>query len=170
MTAPTLTTQRLTLRPQRIEDFEPFAEFLASDRAQFMGGPHDRNMAWSWFASDEAQWPLLGHGGLTVTLTATGETLGQVSVIRPPRFPEPEIGWIAYAGHEGHGYLTEAARALLAWAFGPGGLTTLVSYIRRTNPRSAAIARRLGGVVDPAGVLPDGAVDSDVWRYPRAPA
>jgi RimJ/RimL family protein N-acetyltransferase len=135
-----------------------------------MGGPHDRDIAWSWFASDAAHWSLLGHGGLTVTLTATGATLGQASVVCPPAFPETGLGWIVYAGHEGRGYATEAARALCTWAFGPGGLTTLVSYIRQANTRSAAIARRLGGAIDPAAALPGGIADSEVWRYPGAPA
>jgi RimJ/RimL family protein N-acetyltransferase len=165
MTPPTLATARLVLRPQRLSDFDAFAAFLASARAEFMGGPHDRNVAWSWFCSDEAQWSLLGHGGLTVTLAATGAVLGQVSIIHPPRFPETEIGWVAYDGAEGHGYLTEAARALRDWAFGPGGMTTLVSYIRAANPRSVAVAGRLGARRDDAAPLPDGIAGAAVWRH-----
>jgi RimJ/RimL family protein N-acetyltransferase len=162
---PSLATARLVLRPQRIADFEPFAAFLATGRSEFMGGPYDRNVAWAWFCSDEAQWSLLGHGGLTVTLAATGAVLGQVPVIRPPRFPETEIGWVAYEGSEGKGYLTEAARALRDWAFGPRGLTGLVSYIRTANPRSVGLAERLGARLDPDGVLPEGIKDSGVWRH-----
>ena len=108
---PTLTTARLTLRPQTMADFPAFAAFMASPRAQFMGGLPDGSQAWDWFASDQAQWSLMGWGALSVTESASGRLVGKVSVIQPPHFPETELGWIAYA--EGRGFLTEAATALI---------------------------------------------------------
>jgi RimJ/RimL family protein N-acetyltransferase len=161
---PTLTTDRLTLRPQTMADFAPFAAFMASPRSAYMGGPRDGSQAWDWFASDQAQWSLMGWGGLTVTETATARIIGQVSVIQPPRFPETEIGWIAYEGCEGRGFLTEATRALLGWAFGPRRLKTLVSYVNRANDRSIRMAVRLGAILDPDAATPN-AIDSFVYRH-----
>ena len=40
MIAPTLQTARLTLRPATMADFAAYAAFLATDRSQYMGGPH----------------------------------------------------------------------------------------------------------------------------------
>ena len=161
---PTLTSSRLILRPQTMADFPAFAAFMASPRAIHMGGPRDGSQAWDWFCSDQAQWSLLGWGGLTVTLAQSGGVLGQVSVIRPPRFPETEIGWIGYDGWTGQGYLTEASQTLLRWALGPRGLTTLVSYIHRGNAASIRLATRLGGILDPAAATPNG-IDCLVYRY-----
>ncbi|MGG7643311.1 GNAT family N-acetyltransferase [Rhodovulum sp. YNF3179] len=162
--APTLTTERLTLRPHLMADFPPYAAVMTSERAVYMGGPYSATEAWGWFASDVAQWDLLGHGGLAVIETATGKTVGQVSVIQPPDYPEPELGWIAFAGHEGKGYITEAASRLRDHAWSGIGVGSLVSYIDSRNDRSIAVARRLGAIEDPQAPRTDYA--DLVYRHP----
>lgn len=158
---PTLTTARLTLRPPVMADFEAYAAALAGPAAAYMGGPRSRDGAWDWFASDVAQWHLRGHGSLTVTEGATA--VGQVNIVQPPHFPEPELGWIAYAGRTGRGLMAEAAAALRDWAFGPRGLATLVSYIDPANAPSVRLAQRLGARPDPAAATPGG-MATGVWR------
>ena len=163
MTAPTLTTERLTLRPLRYEDFPAYAAFLATDRAWGMGGPHGVRTAWEYFCNDTAQWTLLGMGGLMIE-TKGGAVIGQSAVCHGPIFPEPELGWFLYDGHEGQGYATEAAAAMRDWAFGPRGLTALVSYIERANAASIRVAERLGGIIDTDAATPFNEPDL-VYRY-----
>lgn len=146
---PTLTTRRLTLRAPVAEDFPAYARLMASPRARSMGGPFDLRAAWGVFCHDVAQWRLFGHGALMVELTLTGQCLGQVGINHGPLFPEKELGWLLYDGHEGQGYATEAARALRQWAFETLGLRSLVSYVDPRNDRSIAVARRLGAIPDP---------------------
>ncbi len=148
--APTLHAEGLILRPHLASDFDAYARWMGAPGAVLMGGPFDRNAAWSWFASDVAQWPLFGWGGLAVTDRDSGDLLGQVSIIRPPSYPEAEIGWIADPAAEGRGVIARAARAMLDWAFGLRGLSTLVSYIHPENGRSIRLAERLGAVRDAA--------------------
>lgn len=50
----------------------------------------------------------------------------------------------------GQGYATEAATAALDAAFGPLGLTEVVSFTSVANLRSQAVMRRLGMTHDPA--------------------
>ena len=164
MTAPTLHTPRLTLRAPEMADFAAYRAFVTSDRSRFMGGPHDAATAWSWFCNDAAQWPLLNMGGLTVL--RGDQQIGQVALCHGPIFPEPELGWFLFDGFEGQGFATEAATALRDWAFGPRGLTTIVSYIDAANTASQAIAGRLGGVVDPAAATPDG-MTTLVYRFAK---
>ncbi|QYK40968.1 MAG: GNAT family N-acetyltransferase [Paracoccaceae bacterium] len=152
MMAPTLTTARLVLRPMRPGDFPAYAAFMATARAGFMGGPFDTRAAWGIFCHDAAGWALFGHGALMIE--AGGETVGQVGISHGPLFPEPEIGWLLYDGHEGRGYATEAAAALRDWAFAQG-LPTLVSYMDPQNRASAAVAERLGARLDPAATPQD---------------
>jgi len=163
---PTLHTERLTLRAHVMEDFAPYTAFLATGRTLYMGGPHDDRTAWSWFCSDIAQWHLLGFGSLALTLK-NGTFIGQVNVIQPPIFPEPELGWCVFAPYEGLGYITEAATAVRDWAFGPRGLTTMVSYIDPANTRSINVAERLGATLDPYAATPNND-PTGVWRYARA--
>ena len=153
MTPPTLTTARLVLRPAVMADFAAYAAFLATDRARYMGGPHDARTAWDWFCNDTAQWVLLDMGALIVT--HEGRVLGQVAVCGGPVFPEPELGWFLYQGAEGQGFATEAAAALRDWGLGTRGLATMVSYIDPANTASARLAERLGARIDPTAATPD---------------
>jgi RimJ/RimL family protein N-acetyltransferase len=147
-TIPTLTTSRLTLRPPVDADYPAYAAFLASPRSAYMGGPHIGWSAWGMFCHDVACWHLFGHGALMIELKATGECVGQVGINHGPQFPERELGWLLYDGHEGRGYAIEAARGLRDWAFGVRGLPTLVSYVDPANASSIAVAERLGAVRD----------------------
>ncbi|MCR6672125.1 GNAT family N-acetyltransferase [Devosia ginsengisoli] len=155
MTIPTLTTPRLTLRPSAYADFPAYAALMASPRSIHMGGPFDTFAAWGLFCHDVALWHLFGHGALMIDLTETGQCVGQVGINHGPLFPEKELGWLLYDGHEGQGYAIEAAQALRDWAFASGGLTTLVSYCDAGNVRSIAVAERLGAVRDPAAPKQD---------------
>lgn len=168
MTAPTLTTVRLTLRAPVAADFPAYAALMASPRSAGMGGPFDEREAWGIFCHEIACWHLFGHGGLTITRTDTGEAVGMVEINAGPLFPEPELGWQLYDGHEGQGYATEAARAMLDWAFATLPLQSLVSYTGPDNVASQAVARRLGAVIDPdAAVQDEGDI---VWRHRRRAA
>ena len=160
---PTLRTARLTLRAPVMEDFPAYAALLASPRSVFMGGPFDLRTAWGLFCHDVAQWRLFGHGALMVDLTATGACVGQVGINHGPLFPEKELGWQVYEEYEGQGYATEAAGALRDWAFRTLGLPRLVSYMDPGNVRSAAVAERLGAVLDPAAPKQD--PDDLVYRH-----
>lgn len=145
---PTLETERLRLRAPAIADFAAYAALMASPRAVHMGWPFDRRAAWGPFCHDVALWALFGHGALMMERRMDGLCVGQVGINHGPLFPEKELGWLVYDGFEGQGYAGEAAAALRDWAFGAGGLTTLVNYIDPANRRSIALAERLGAVRD----------------------
>jgi RimJ/RimL family protein N-acetyltransferase len=166
--APRLETERLVLRPHRMEDFAPFAAFYASEAAGFIGGPMDARAAWKVFGADVGGWELLGFGGLAIEDKATGAFAGQVGLSKPPHFPEREIGWLLVAGFEGRGYATEAARAARAFAYGTLGWDTAVSYVDPYNHRSIAVCRRLGCTEDAdAESLDPGDI---VFRHPAPEA
>ena len=152
---PTLHTARLTLRPPVYDDFADYAALMASPRSTGMGGPFDTRVAWGLFCHDVALWSLFGHGALMIDIAATGECVGQVGINHGPLFPEKELGWMLYEGHEGRGYATEAAAALRDWAFATLRLPTLVRHCGPDNRRSHAVAERLGAVRDPTAPRQD---------------
>jgi RimJ/RimL family protein N-acetyltransferase len=168
MTAPVIETERLVLRPHRMDDFAPMAAFLGSEASRFVGGPYDAVRAWQAFAADVGGWDLLGFGGWAAEEKASGAFVGQLSLNRPPHFPEREIGWLLFSDYEGRGYATEGARAVRAFAFGTLGWETAVSYVDPENTRSIAVARRLGCTEDPAAVpMEPGDI---VFRHPAPEA
>lgn len=159
----TIRTARLTLRPQCIADFPAYQQLMASPRSAGMGGPFDIRAAWGLFCHDVANWHFFGHGALMIDLTETGDCVGQVGINHGPLFPEKELGWLLYDGYEGKGYATEAALAMRDWAFETLRLPSLVSYMTPDNSASAAVAKRLGGILDVSAPREDA---SDlVWRY-----
>jgi RimJ/RimL family protein N-acetyltransferase len=168
MMVPVIETPRLTLRPMRADDFATYAAEVRSDRTKWMGGPYDLKGAWGMFCHDLVGWSLYGMGSLMIDRRDTGETAGQVQINNGPLYPETELGWLLYEGHEGHGFATEAAASLRDWAFRERGLATLVSYVNPANRASARVAERLGGVSDPDAPRQPGDEADLVFRY--APA
>jgi len=160
---PTLTTERLSLRPPTMAHFAAYRDMMMSDRARFMGGPFDLRGAWVSFCHDVALWDLFGHGALMIHRSDSGECVGQVGINHGPLFPEKELGWLLYDGFEGQGFAGEAAAALRGWAFETLGLETLVSYCDQDNLASIALAERLGGVRDDAAARQD--PEDLVFRY-----
>lgn len=148
MNAPTLTTERLTLRMPKLSDFEHRAAFYASDRSIHEGGPMDRRSAWRIWASEAGQWPLMGFGPFSFDARTTGTYLGEVGVYQPDGYPEPELGWFVVPEAEGRGIAAEAARSVMDWARDSLGWQRLVNYIDPLNTRSIALGLRLGGVID----------------------
>lgn len=88
-----------------------------------------------------------GEGGLghwAITLAGTGELVGGVSLhLLPVEEQDVEIGWQLAPEHWGNGYATEAARQLMARAFGLD-IDEVFALVRPNNARGAATARRLG--------------------------
>ncbi len=166
---PTLQTERLTLRPYARSDFDTYAAFLASERACYMGGPFDRDAAWTWFTNDVATWPLYGFG--TLAMVYDGKLAGGVGLVHPPHFPEPECGWFVFDGFDGLGLATEGGRAMLDHTFATTDLASIVSYVHVENAASIRVAEKLGGVRDPhaAKAYGDGD-DTFVFRHMRGAA
>ena len=143
---PVIATARLTLRAMDARDWPAYRDFLASPRAQYMGGPHAPDAAWGMFCSDTAQWRFFGFGGLMID--ADDRTVGQVAIINPPEWPQEELGWFLYEGEEGKGYAVEAARALRDWYYSNHrNPVRLVSYVEPENRASAKVAERLGAAL-----------------------
>ena len=160
---PTLKTERLVLRPSRLDDFPAFADLLASERSRYVGGPMSRDTAWAEFAQLTAGWLLHGHGGWTVELD--GALMGFVLIGIEPGDHEREVGYLLTEEAEGQGIATEAAKAARDFAFAELGFETLVSYIDLDNAKSVAVAERLGGCSDKKA---EAALDNPmrVYRYP----
>ena len=78
---PVIETAELILRGYRESDFEAVAAFGASERARFVGGPHDRWSSWRAFLAGIGHWCLRGYGMWMVEHRASGRVAGRVGMI-----------------------------------------------------------------------------------------
>lgn len=162
---PTLSTERLWLKPPTSEAFEAHAAFYASERSRFVAGPLSRGQAWRGYAAEAGHWLLRGFGRWAVQEKASGAWCGLVGCWGPEDWPEPEIGWSLYAGAEGRGIAFEAASAARDYAYQTLGWRTAISLIDPANDRSRLLAERMG-----AGL--DGTFEHErfglmqIWRHP----
>jgi len=163
---PVIETERLTLRAARVEDFGAHAEFIASERSRFVGGPQDRQQAWFGFCTSLGHWVARGYGMWTIADKANGTPLGRAGFINHEGWEEPELGWHLYQAAEGKGLAFEAAQAARAYGARHFGLDGVISYIAPANIRSLALAERLGARFEREGELLG--KPCQVWRHPVA--
>ena len=162
---PTLETKRLRLRAPLASDFEPYADFRMSDRASGVGGPFTRSEAYSQFGELFGHWVLRGFGRWIVADRNTDAPLGVVGLWYPEGWPEPEIAWAVFERGEGKGIALEASFAAREFAYSTQGWTTAISLILEGNPRSFALAQRLGAEFEASYQHPTlGAMQ--IWRHP----
>ncbi len=148
MIAPTLHTERLTLRALAGKDFAPLAEFYESPRSNFVGGPLRPDQTWRALSCEIGHWTMRGYGRFAVEEKETGKLAGIIGPWNPEGWPEPELGWDLMEGFEGKGYATEAALATRNYAYTQLGWKTAISLVADGNTASAKVAVRLGAEQD----------------------
>ena len=140
---------RVLLRPWRDADRAPFAA-LNADPGVMAFFPRRLTHPESDALVDRIldHFARYGFGSWALELPGVTPFAGFVGLAVPgftAHFtPCVEIGWRLAVGHWGRGYATEAARLVLAHAFGPLGLTEVVSFTAEGNRRSRAVMERLG--------------------------
>lgn len=150
ITIPTFETDRMIIRAPQFSDAAHFVAFKTSERAKFTGGPTDRDSASTQFGHLCGHWVLRGYGLFMAVLKRDPDrTIGGFGIFHPLKHEEPEFGWSLYYGDvEGHGYVTEAMRAIIPWAWSVLGVDTAQSHIDDGNDASVAVAKRLGATFD----------------------
>ena len=124
VTIPILETDRLRLRPHRLDDFPNCSAMWAHPIVtQFIGGkPLTEEESWVRLLRYVGHWLLLGFGYWVVEEKATGNFLGEVGSAENQRDIDPslkgtlETGWVVASHAHGKGFATEAVRAALAWS------------------------------------------------------
>jgi RimJ/RimL family protein N-acetyltransferase len=82
--------------------------------------------------------------GTVLAVEHGGEVIGNVNVVVDPDNRQGEIGFVFHPDHQGHGYATEAARALIDHAFEHYGLHRVYGRLEPRNLASARVLEKLG--------------------------
>ena len=141
-----LETERLLLRQWREDDFESYARICADPEVmRYLGGqPLTRMEAWRHMAYLVGHWQLRGYGHWAVEEKSSGRLIGRMGFFNPEGWPGFEVGWTLGRDSWGKGYATEAARHMLAHAFGDMGREHVISIIHPDNRASIRVAEKMG--------------------------
>lgn len=156
---PRLETERLILRPYTEDDLEIAYQVFEGHPDVWRFDPGHARTREQRAAivhrliqiNEEA-----GEGTLAVTLRESGRFIGQAGLQlyilpwEPFATPEVELYYKLDRAFWGHGYATEACRALVNFAFEQMRLARLVTVTQPENQRSIRLLCRLGMTIAPA--------------------
>jgi ribosomal-protein-alanine N-acetyltransferase len=156
MTAVSLRTERLLLRPWEDDDVEPFAEMGQDPEVMVhMPGLLDPMQSQALVLRVRAHFAKHGWGLWAVEVPQKASFIGFVGLQWVPfesHFtPAVEVGWRLARPHWGHGYATEAARAAVEFGFDEAGLEEVVGMTVPANVRSQRVMERIGMMRDEGG-------------------
>jgi RimJ/RimL family protein N-acetyltransferase len=147
-----IQTERLTLRPPTLGDFEDCTA-MWSDQAiiRHIGGrSFTREESWLRFLRYVGHWNLFDFGFWTVRERVGDKFVGEVGMgdfrreITPNFGGDPEMGWVLARDAHGKGYATEAALAALAWMDSRHSPARMVCMIDPENVASLRVAAKCG--------------------------
>jgi len=164
-----LTTDRLVLRQWRDEDLDSWAEMNADAQVrEYFPEVLTRAQSAASLEYFRAGLAERGWGWWAVEVAASGEFVGMTGldpVDEELPFAGVEVGWRLARPAWGHGYATEAARAVLAYGFETLGLREILAITAAGNKRSQAVMHRLGMTHDPADDFEDPTVPAGPLRH-----
>ncbi|MFD2093753.1 GNAT family N-acetyltransferase [Blastococcus deserti] len=142
-----LRTERLRLRPWTTSavDLARLTDLYGRDEVtRWLGGspklpPEELVARWNAVRAQDSRF-----GSWAIQPLGTASAAGTV-LLRPlPNgVGEVEVGWHLHPDSWGHGYATEAARAVIEWAFA-AGVPEVYAVVRPGNQPSMAVCARLG--------------------------
>lgn len=149
MSAPTLETERLILRPWRDEDIPHWVAMHADPRVmEFFPSTYTEEEAKQVAARLRSQHERENYGWWIAEVKDGNRFVGTIALQKVPfeaHFtPAYEIGWRLPFEAWGNGYATEGARAVLDFAFSRLQCNELVAMTAEINVRSRRVMERLG--------------------------
>ena len=153
MAAPTIETSRLLLRPWRDSDLDPWAAMGADPRVmRYFASTVERERCDAQAARMRERLERRGYGWWVAEVKGGAPFAGVMALQEVPFeaafAPAFEIGWRLGVEQWGNGYATEAAAALLRYAFEDLEKPEVVAMTAVSNVPSQRVMQRLGMTYD----------------------
>lgn len=165
-----LATSRLVLRPWAPSDLAPFAALCADPEVmRYIGDGSTRSPGEVQAAieRDRQCWSRHGWGLLAIEHLDTQEFIGFCGLAEPdflpPLRPSVEIGWRLARDYWGQGFGTEAAAAVVDWAFTFADLERVIAVVQLDNLASHRVVEKLGMRREQRTIVPGHGVWVDVY-------
>ena len=147
MTIPTLTTQRLTLRPFRASDDQAYHQIVAEAGVlQYFPEPTPPSLekVQATLSRLNEHWEKYGYGVWAVELAASGELIGRCGLFYIPQTDETEVDYLLAKQHWGKGFASEAASEALRFAFENAQKAAIVGIVHPENLASQHVLEKIG--------------------------
>lgn len=145
---PTLPTQRLVLRPFRPEDAAIVQRLaghpeIASTTAH-IPHPYADGVAEAWIATHAGRFARDESAVFAITLASTGDLMGAIGLEIRREHGRAELGYWIGKPYWNQGYVTEAAREVLRFAFEDLRLQRVFAQHFVRNPASGRVMQKIG--------------------------
>jgi RimJ/RimL family protein N-acetyltransferase len=147
---PVLTTERLVLRPFRLDDLASLAVIHADPSFWWypLRAAMSEEETESFLVRVIARYESDGFGVEALEDRSSGELIGWAGLAVPHFLPEilpaVEVGWRLASTCRGRGLATEVGAAAVHWGFTEGGLDRIVSIYEAENAASGRVMEHLG--------------------------
>lgn len=153
----TITIARLTLRLFHESD-APAVTRLCNNyniyrNTLYLPYPYTEEDALTWIAAHLANFNADKSYEFAITVKETGELVGAIALTNNQRFRHGEIAYWVGEEYWGNGYATEAAQAIIQFAFDEKQYHRVFARYFSTNPASGRVLQKLG--MEKEGVLKD---------------
>ncbi len=154
-----IETERLTLRPLRLEDVNDLYEYQSHPEiVRYIPWPErsrEQDIEAAEKTLNTGKFDLKESGDFLVLvwelkdipthLGVAGKIIGQSNMaLRSATDQLSDIGWVTHQDFQRRGYAFEATHALMKYAFSNFPLHRIIADIDTRNPESAAMAEKLG--------------------------
>jgi len=147
MDQPVITTKRLLLRAFRQNDAGEVQRLagnpLVSGPTRNIPSPYCDGMAEAWISSLESHWKNKSGITFAAEIMVSQQLIGAVSLVEI-KDVNATLGYWIGVPYWGKGYCTEAAAALLNYAFSKQGITRVVAEHLCSNPASGRVMEKIG--------------------------
>jgi [ribosomal protein S5]-alanine N-acetyltransferase len=146
-----LETERLRLRHFAPDDLDDLAAILTDpETMQYYQRPFTVEESRGWIGQNLERYEADGFGLWAIVSKADDEFLGDCGPVRRlvDDREEVEIGWQVKRSRWRQGIASEAGAACRDYAFGPLGLSRVISLIRPENIPSRGVAEKIGMVIE----------------------
>jgi RimJ/RimL family protein N-acetyltransferase len=147
-TIPTIDTPRLRLRPYALTDAQNVRaicnDFDIAKTTLTMPHPYEEGVAEEWIGKHAGLWEKGVEIIWAITLRASDELLGTISLGIFPPHHRAEMGYTVGKANWNKGYCTEAAAASLRFGFKTLDLHKITATHFACNPASGRVMQKIG--------------------------
>jgi RimJ/RimL family protein N-acetyltransferase len=145
---PTITSDRLLLRPFTLSDAADVqrlaGDWAVADTTLNIPHPYPDGAAERWIIGHAERFQRREILTLAVTVRATGELAGCISLRLHDDHGRAEMGYWMGVPYWNRGYCSEAARALVAYGFEQMALNRIYAHHLTRNPASGRVMQKAG--------------------------